>query len=223
MRKATILLTMLMTISACGAVASSASAAEFYVGSKPLKTKPAEVIGGVPYAAETEGITENVPISAGYLEVAGKTRLACLKMLIDKGLMKAPSSVTASEVLFSSCKETLHTGCTLASANIRTVALKGTASTLATPKAQVHVEPQSGTLLAEISYTTTNPSPCYKAVEKLTGHFNIVFPKGQTELTPQLGTINSAAGELELNSEPATETIAEGEASIVSSRTFSFH
>jgi hypothetical protein len=223
MRMMRILFTALGAVIALGVAASAASAAEIYVNSKSLKAKPAELIGGVLYAAETEGIAENVPITSGYLEVAGKTKVVCLKLHVIKGLIKAPNTGTIQEAIFSSCAETLNTRCSLASSTIAFVPLKGTVSALASPKAEIRLEPKEGTKLAEIAYSATNPSPCYKATETLTGLFTIVLPEGQTELSPQPATVNSVAGELELNSEAAFEHVGGGEASIVSGHTFSFH
>lgn len=220
MRNGRFLVTPLVIVLAFASLATAASAAEYFVNGKSLKTKPAE--GG--FAAETEGIAENVPITSGVLEVPHKTEVRCAKLKIVKGLIKAPSSASASGAVFSGCADFEGGGgvCTVSS-TIKMLALKGTPSTSTSPKAQLLVEPEKGTLLAEISYLATNPAPCYKSTELLTGRFTLVFEKGQTELAPQLGTINSAAGELSLNGESAFERVGGGEVSVESGHTSSFH
>jgi hypothetical protein len=185
---------------------ASASAAAWHVGTKELKT-----------SSETAAVKSPATvITAAKLTAAGVT-ITCTGLEGVSPELVGPNVFTATSLTFTGCSVTAGE-CKVAT-SIKTVAVKGEATTGTSPDDKVVLKPASGTSFTTIEF---EGAKCALAGEQaVKGQVTIDAPKGVTPAAKQKITVNDSTG-LKVGVNAATIT-GEAELALVSGEEFSFH
>ncbi len=175
-----------VTVAFSAVAASSAPAAEWFVGGKSLVTGQVAI---APTAAVTEAVKFRIPKLNLTVTCTGI-------LLLREGVLRGPNSFFLGEHGWSECTTTEPTVCSLVSNKITTNPLKGSVTTSTSPQDRVTFTPQTKSIIAVVAFT--EGSGCaLEGEEPVRGSFTQKLPTGQTESESQ---VFEGLGSIENNS-----------------------